>query len=126
VNELVEEYVTDSRRVHRREPRWLRHALQRLQDDPANESLATLAKTLDLHPVHVSRLFKRQLGMTVSQYLRDLRLQRTARALLEGQEPLAQLADDHGFADQSHMTRELTRATSWSPARLRCECERLR
>jgi AraC-like DNA-binding protein len=64
--------------------------------------------------------------MTVSQYLRDLRLQRTARALLESQESLAQLADNHGFADQSHMTRELTRATSWSPAKLRCECERLR
>jgi AraC family transcriptional regulator len=122
---LVAEYVTDSRRVQRREPVWLRRALDCLNADPANASLSAMAADLDLHPVHVSRMFKRHLGVTVSQYQRDLRLQRAARALLESGEPLADVADDHGFADQSHMTRELSRATSWSPARLRCECERL-
>lgn len=126
VNELVAEYVAASSRVQRREPRWLRRALERLHNDPANESLVNVAADLDLHPVHVSRMFKRHLGVTVSQYLRDLRLLRAARGLLESREPLAALADDHGFADQSHMTREFLRATSWSPAKLRCECERLR
>jgi AraC family transcriptional regulator len=126
VNELVAEYVADSHRVQRREPRWLRRALERLHDDPANESLSAIATDLDLHPVHVSRMFKQHLGVTLSRYLRELRLQRATRALLESQEPLAELADDHGFADQSHLTREFSRATSWSPAKLRCECERLR
>jgi AraC family transcriptional regulator len=126
VNELVAEYVADSSRAQRREPRWLRRALERLHEDPANESLGAVAADLDLHPVHVSRVFKRYLGVTVSQYLRELRLQRAARAVLESRKPLAALADDHGFADQSHMTREFSRATNWSPAKLRCECERLR
>lgn len=126
MNELVAEYVADSRRAQRREPRWLRRTLERLHDDPANESLGAVAADLDLHPVHVARMFKQHLGVTVSQYLRDLRLQRAARALLESREPLADLADDHGFADQSHMTREFSRAKNWSPAKLRCECERLR
>jgi AraC family transcriptional regulator len=126
VSELVTEYVADSRHVQRREPRWLRRALERLHEDPANESLGSVAADLDLHPVHVSRMFKRHLGMTVSQYLRRLRLQRAARALLESREPLAALADDHGYADQSHLAREFSRATNWSPAKLRCECERLR
>lgn len=126
VSELVAEYVADSRHVQRREPRWLKPALARLHDDPASESLSSVAAELDLHPVHVSRMFKRHLGVTVSQYLRKLRLQRAARALLESREPLAALADDHGFADQSHLAREFSRATSWSPAKLRCECERLR
>jgi AraC family transcriptional regulator len=125
VNELVAEYVADSRHVQRREPRWLRQTLDRLHADPANESLGSVAADLDLHPVHVSRMFKRHFGVTVSQYLRKLRLQRAARALLESRESLAALAGDHGFADQSHLARELSRATSWSPAKLRCECERL-
>lgn len=124
VSELVTEYVTDFRRVQRREPRWLRRAIERLNED-SGESLTGIAAELDLHPVHVSRMFKRHLGVTVSQYLRELRLQRTTRALLEGRKSLAALADDHGFADQSHMTREFSHATGWSPARLRCECERL-
>jgi AraC family transcriptional regulator len=126
VNELVAEYVAAAPCIRRTEPRWLRRALDRLHTDPANESLQAIAADLDLHPVHVSRMFKRHLGVTVSQYLRELRLQRAVRALLESSEPLAAVADDHGFADQSHLTRELSRATHWSPAKLRCECERLR
>lgn len=126
VSEMVAEYFTDARRVQRREPHWLRRAIDRLHDDPANESLSAVAADLDLHPVHVSRMFKQHLGMTVSQYLRELRLQQVTRGLLESRKPLAALADDHGFADQSHMTREFSRATNWSPAKLRCECERLR
>jgi AraC family transcriptional regulator len=88
--------------------------------------LGAIAAELDLHPVHVSRMFKQHVGMTVSQYQREMRLQRAARALLESRESLADLAEDWGFADQSHMTREFSRVTSWSPAKLRCECERLR
>lgn len=126
VNELVTEYVADSRRVTKNNPPWLRRAVDRLHGDPADQSLSAVAADLDLHPVHVSRVFKRHFGMSVSQYLRELRLQRTARGLLESREPLAVIAQDNGFSDQSHMTREFSRATHWSPAKLRCECERLR
>jgi AraC family transcriptional regulator len=126
INELVIEYVTESRHVHRQQPRWLPRALERLHADPASQSLGTIAADLDLHPVHVSRMFKQHMGVTVSQYQRQMRLQRAARALLESEESLADLAEDHGFADQSHMTREFSRVTNWSPAKLRCECERLR
>ena len=127
IGELVMDYVAESRFVHRREPpQWLSRALENLHADPVNHSLSTIAADLDLHPVHVSRMFKRYLGMTVSQYQRQMRLQRATRALLESRESLAELAGDHGYADQSHMTREFSRATNWSPAKLRCACERLR
>lgn len=126
VNELVTEYAADSRRAARNKPPWLRRAVEKLHDDPAGQSLSAIAADLDLHPVHVSRVFKRHFGKSVSQYLRELRLQRTARGLLESPAPLAVIAQDNGFADQSHMTREFSRATHWSPAKFRCECERLR
>jgi AraC family transcriptional regulator len=126
VNELVMEYVAESRYGRRHQPRWLPRALERLHADPASQSLGAIAADVDLHPVHVSRMFKQHLGVTVSQYQRQLRLQRVTRALLESDESLADLAEDHGFADQSHMTREFSRVTNWSPAKLRCECERLR
>lgn len=126
VNELAAEYVADTPRGGRRKPAWLGYALDRLRDDPASASLRAIAAEIGLHPVHVSRAFKRHVGVTVSRYLRELRLQRAARALLEGREPLAQLAHRHGFADQSHMTRAFARETHWSPARLRCACDRLR
>ncbi|WP_129646845.1 helix-turn-helix transcriptional regulator [Peristeroidobacter agariperforans] len=127
VNELVAEYADESRRVGRRDPpSWLQRAIDMLHADPAHQSLRAIAADLDLHPVHLSRAFKHYKGMSVSQYLRELRLQRTARRLLESRESLAAIAHDNGFADQSHMTRDFIRATHWSPAKLRCQCERLR
>lgn len=127
INELVTEYVAESRGVERRaSPSWLNRAIEMLHEDPAHQSLRAIAADLDLHPVHVSRAFKHHRGMSVSQYLRELRLQRAASDLLESREPLAAIAQDNGLADQSHMTREFLRATNWSPAKLRCECGRLR
>lgn len=125
IDELVMEYVIESRHIVGCKPRWLPRVLERLHGDPSRQSLAAIAADLDLHPVHVSRMFKQHLGVTVSQYQREMRLQRAVRALLEGDESLVEVAQAHGFADQSHMTREFSRVTNWSPAKLRCECERL-
>jgi len=127
INELVAEYVAESHHVGRRSaPAWLERAIEMLHGAPAHQSLRAIAAELDLHPVHVSRAFKQHKGMSVSEYLRELRLQSAARGLLESHEPLAAIAQENGFSDQSHMTRELMRATNWSPAKLRCECGRLR
>jgi AraC-like DNA-binding protein len=46
------------------------------------------------------------------------RARRCARALA-GAAPLAELAADHGYADQAHMTRDLRRWFGHAPARLR-------
>jgi len=126
ITELVAEYSRDMRHVQRREPHWLRRALARLHDEPFTTTLRSIAIELDLHPVHVTRMFKRHMGATLSQYIKQLRLHHATRALLETDEPLAMLADCHGFSDQSHLTRVLTQATNWTPGKLRCACERLR
>lgn len=126
VNELVDEYTAESRQVGRREPRWLKRALERLHADPLSASLSEIARELDLHPVHVTRMFRRHLGTTLSRFQKALRLHLATRAVLEGAEPLADVALDHGYADQSHLTRAMQRATGWTPGRLRCACERLR
>lgn len=124
--ELIAEYVQPAPAAVRGRPRWLGRALEKLHQDPAGASLGAVARELDLHPVHVTRSFKRHTGKTLHRYLRELRLHRATRALLETGDSLAELAGSHGFADQSHLTRELRRATGWSPGRLRCACEAMR
>lgn len=124
--ELADEYLVADRRVGRREPAWLARARNYLQSGLADASLRRLAAELDLHPVHVSRMFKRHAGVTPSQYLRQQRTLSVARAVLETDDSLAALAERHGFADQSHLTRALRRRTHWSPGGLRCACEQLR
>ena len=124
--ELISEYTQEPVVRGRARPRWIGRALEQLHQDPAAASLGAVARELDLHPVHVTRSFKRHVGTTLHRYLRELRLHRATQALLATDDSLAALADSHGFADQSHLTRELRRETGWSPGRLRCACEAMR
>jgi AraC family transcriptional regulator len=126
VVELIAAYTREAAGRNRGEPHWLRRVLDRLHDESQAPRLCSIAAELDLHPVHVARVFRRHMGVTLSAYLKQLRLHRATRALLETQEPLAALAGDHGFADQSHLTRELHHRTGWTPHRLRCTCGHLR
>jgi AraC family transcriptional regulator len=124
VTEMIGEYAAEGRRPASRAPRWLADLDERLRADPGGARLSAIAAELGLHPVHVSRVFKRHHGVTLSQHLRELRLRRAARDLLATDEPIAALAGRHGFADQSHLTRALSRAAHWTPAGLRCACGR--
>lgn len=124
--ELISEYTQAPAASPRARPRWLGRALERLHQDTGEASLSGIAQELDLHPVYVTRMFKRHMGKPLHRYLRELRIHRATQALLTGEDSLAALAGDHGFADQSHLTRELRRETGWSPGRLRCACEAMR
>jgi AraC family transcriptional regulator len=83
-------------------------------------SVGRAAEEAGVHRVHLSRAFARHYGLPLSVYRQRMR---TARALAatvrRGEEPLAGIAFAAGFADQSHMTRALRRATGATPAGLR-------
>lgn len=57
---------------------------------------------------HLQRHFKQHVGLSPKQYLRILRAHRIKERLETGQQtPLAQMALAAGYADQSHMQREV-------------------
>lgn len=88
-----------------REPGWLRRCMEQLVDDCEQPlRLAGLAATAGVHPVSLSRAFRRHYGMSPGQLQRRALLNRAARRLREGQ-AIADVAAQLGFADQSHFTR---------------------
>lgn len=98
---------------------WLGEARDLLRTrTPAPLSLGELAAAVGVHPVHLARSFRREFGMTVSQYSRALRLD-WAAAQLAGEAPLARIALEAGFADQSHFTRAFRGYTGMTPGRYR-------
>ena len=101
-------------------PRWLDGVVERLHAEPVAElSLRELAASANVDPAHLGRVFRRRHGVSVGTYLRRLRLDRAAAQLAESDAPVASIAAEQGFADQSHFTRAFKLHTGVTPARYR-------
>jgi AraC-like DNA-binding protein len=97
------------------EPVGIRRVLDYLHahaTDPI--SLGALASSLDWTPAHLSRAFRKQVGMPPYAYLLQLRIAIGRSALANGAS-IAAAALAAGFADQSHFTREFRRRTGSTP-----------
>jgi AraC-like DNA-binding protein len=82
------------------------------------DGIGEIAEQLGVSRYRLIRAFKRAYGLTPEDFRRQLRVER-ARDLLARSEPLAAIAADAGFADQSHMTREFTRLLGLTPGAYR-------
>lgn len=81
--------------------------------------LSELAARVEAHPVTLARAFRRAYGCSVGEYLRRLRLERATHQLTATDLPLARIAAEAGFADQSHFSNLFRRRTGLSPSRYR-------
>jgi AraC family transcriptional regulator len=97
-------------------PHWLTVARDRLGDSYATAiTIDDVAAATGVHPIHLTRTFRRFYGCTPGEYLRSARVARAAHLLITSDMPLSQLALESGFADQSHLTRLFRRAYGVSP-----------
>jgi AraC family transcriptional regulator len=103
---------------------WLDAARDLLHERmPDHPSLSELAAVVDRHPTHVARAFRREYGVTVAEYARRLRLDWAQAQLALEDAPLARIAIEAGFADQSHFTRAFRRHTGMTPGRYRARLQ---
>lgn len=80
--------------------------------------LATLARVFGASVSHFKTLFKPMTGMTVHRYVMQRRVER-ARELLDGGVPIATVAIETGFTDQSHLARWMRRLLGVTPRHVR-------
>jgi AraC family transcriptional regulator len=85
-------------------------------------TLAEVASNAGVHPVHLARQFRSRLGCTYGEFVRRIRLTRALERLRNGSQPIAQVAAEAGFADQSHLTRLMTAVVGIAPAAYRRHC----
>ena len=100
-------------------PSWLETARDLLQPSAPMVRMRAIAGAVGVHPVHLSRSFRRRFGVTMTGYLRGRRLEAARRALLETSHGVARIAAEHGYSDQAHLTRAFKRATGLTPAAFR-------
>lgn len=82
-------------------------------------TLEDIAGVAGYSPSHFIALFKESTGRTPHQYVITKRLERAKRLLTQSEEPIASIALETGFADQSHLTRMMRRRVGVTPGALR-------
>jgi AraC family transcriptional regulator len=82
-------------------------------------SLTVLADIACLSPYHFSRSFKQASGVGPQRYVIQRRLEHAKRLLRRTHQPLAWIAEEAGFADQSHLTQIFGREMGVTPGRFR-------
>jgi len=104
------------------QPRAVVQALNFIhQNYSADVSLADIGAAAHLSTYHLTRVFKKAMGVSPHQYLVQVRVN-SARSLLTagaGDRSLAEIAAAVGFADQSHLTRHFKRVLGMTPKQLR-------
>jgi AraC family transcriptional regulator len=111
--------ATRSRPVWR-SPRVVRRARELIHAEPHGPfSVAGLASRLDVHRVYLSRAFRREMGCTISDYLRRVRVHRACEALRDPTVSASTVAASTGFSDESHMIRCFRETMACTPGAYR-------
>lgn len=104
----------------RKSPRWLKQAKQFLHDNFLKSlSFEDVAKVADVHPVHLARVFRKQNGCTLGEYVRRLRVEFACQKISSTENSLSEIAFSVGFADQSHFTKTFKRHVGLTPSEYR-------
>lgn len=103
-----------------RAPRWLVHARDLLREGCSSSlTIAGIARAAGVHPVHLARAFRQYFHYAPGEYLRACRIEKARRLLAVPGLPLAELAQQVGYCDQSQLTHAFKRATGRTPGEYR-------
>lgn len=81
--------------------------------------LPLIASTLGISISYLTRLFKKEVEQTISQYLTTLRLKKAESLLLYSNDSLESIAEQVGFYDQSYFCRLFKKQYQQSPLKYR-------
>jgi AraC family transcriptional regulator len=86
-----------------------------------NLSIEELASHLGISPSYLARSFRSSAGLTPHAYVMRRRLLRAEELLASTELPLADIALETGFADQSHFSRRFHEMTGMPPRTFRLQ-----
>lgn len=97
-------------------PSWLTRLQNELDACFVNPpSVAMLAAQAGVHPVYLARQFRRYFRCTISEYIHARRMVMIVQHMARPSANLAAIAQDAGYADQSHFNRVWRRELGLTP-----------
>lgn len=117
---IVETNRFETRRNHPDSLPWLKKARDVLHAQYMETlSLSDIAKAVDIHPVHLARVFRKVFHCSVGDYIRNLRIQAACKAIDQDGDSLAEVGIGVGFSDQAHFTRTFKKVLGLTPSQYR-------
>ena len=108
----------------RRTPAWFAHARRLATGERL--SAVEIARRLGLNPTWLSHAYRVAAGEGLHETATRRRVEDAVTMLRGTARPIADVALDHGFCDQSHFNRALRRFTGRTPLQIRSEGSQLR
>ncbi len=90
-----------------------------------NIQVAELAKSLYLNPQYFSRLFKKEMSISFSEFLLLYRLEKSKDLLIDTDLPIYAIASSSGFTDSSYYCKTFKKYVHISPLKFRKQQKRL-
>lgn len=82
-------------------------------------TVETLAEQVDLNPSYLSRLFKKEIGTTISNYIQAKKIETAKNMLVYSDYSLSQIASTLAFPSQSYFTEIFRKKTGMTPTHYR-------
>ncbi len=100
--------------------RMLKRVLGFIEDDLARDlSLREIAAVAGVSISHFKVMFRQSMGIPVHQYVLRRRVERAETLLRASTLPVIQIAQETGFAHQSHLAHHMRRILGYSPTAIR-------
>jgi two-component system response regulator YesN len=85
---------------------------EHLHEDIGHDVLAAKYR---MHPGYLSRLFKQEMGETLSEYLLRIRIEKAAQLLKEGHYKIGEISTMVGYSASSYFSIMFKKYTGYSP-----------
>jgi AraC family transcriptional regulator len=106
-------------------PPWLKQAREMIIEHfPETLQLTQIAAAVGVHPVYLATAFREKFGVTIGEFVRKLRIEHACDELVKGDLPLAAIALQAGFVDQSHFSKLFKLYAGTTPAKYRKQFRR--
>ena len=82
-----------------------------------------IAEAMNFSPDYVSRIFKKETGITLTEYISRCRIERAKELIDEGQESIGMIAERLGYSSFSYFSEMFKRQTGYLPSSYRHRTE---
>ena len=103
---------------------WRERLVKRLILERLNEAIevSELAHACALSRSHFSRAFRRSVGVSPQDWIRQQRIERAKKMILGASRSLTQISLDCGFSDQAHFCNSFLRSEGMTASRYQLLC----